>query len=239
MDFCHLATLTLLLFSSTLSFSQEQQTSAKKPLIRKIDADNYTIGKVSLNKKTQEVSFPAISNGQDDIIEFVLVNDFGKTHETLFISEIKASSLNIAMKLIHYKESKELFMMFGKDGQPLNQLHEEPPEIKKAARFDIFVRWKDGEKENELHVNQLIKNGDTEQAAKIKPYIYNGSYLVEGNFMADISGDIIAIFTNPTSLANFSNEGRSDDTQWTPMMKLLPKKDTPVTLIFRKHKATQ
>ena len=160
-----LATLPLILLGNTLSFSQEKKAEAKEPLMVKIDADNYKIGKLTLNQKTQEISFSAISNAEDDILEFVLVNDFGKTHEALFVTEVKASSLNIAMKLLHYKPSKELFMMFGKDGQPLHTLHQESPEVKQAARFDIFARWKDQDKEQELHVNQLIKNGNTEQSA--------------------------------------------------------------------------
>lgn len=225
------------IFTCSLIFAEQQNEKATKPLIEKIDEENYKIGKVSFNKKTKEIFFLAKINEIGDILEYLVVNDFGKTHEALFITDIKASNLNVALKLLGYKESQELFYMYDEDMRPLDKLHDVPEDVKKAARLDIYASWKGEDGKKNVHVNQLIKNDNTGEHAKIKPYIYNGSYLLDGNFKADLSGDIIAIFTNPGSIANFSNEGNDDDTIWLAMTKQLPKKETVVTLTFKKHNA--
>ena len=224
-----------LTITACLAFHLPLSAQEKKPVIEKIDEHNYTVGDVKLNKETQEIAFAAVLCHPDSIIEYLLVNEHGKIHEALLITQVRPSHLNIAMKLLGYKESKELFKVLDSQRIPTQQYHQESKAVKKAARFDVLIQWQDDGKQHSHHINELIYNNVTKKHALIQPYIYNGSYLTRGNFEADMTGDIIAILTNRAAMANFSNKGREDDTIWQPNPKYIPKPETPLTIIFKKH----
>jgi len=232
--------LTLILFHTVtfMTSAQEVKPEVKKPKIKieKIDEHRLAVGKVTIDKKAQTLSFPASLGNPEAVIEYLIVNQHGKTHETLFLTETQPLHINIAMKLLGYKPSKELFPELDDELVPTGKMITETYEVKTAARFDIFVEWNDGKSDRSHHINEFIYNSVSKKAAETLPYIYCGSYLIEGAFQADIDGDLVAILTNPAAIGNFSNEGRNDDTIWYPNTKRLPKKDTPISLVFKKHK---
>ena len=220
--------------SSAPADSDKQNPSA--PLIKKVGDHAFEIGKIKFNDKTKEIAFPVSLGSPDSIIEYLMVNEQGKIHETLLITEIRPLHLNLALKLLGYKESKELFRILDKDYIPTEKFHQEPEEVKKAARFNIFLEWQEGEEKRSHHINEFIFNSVSKKHAKLEPYVYGGSYLLEGRFKADLSGDLIAIFTDRGAIANFSNKGREDDTIWLPNKERLPKPNIPLTVVIRKHK---
>lgn len=189
-----------------------------------------------INQKNREISFPVELSPAEDIIEYLLVTEMGKIHETLLTTDISPLHLNIAIKLLGYKESKELFRVLDADYRHTDQFHEEDEATKTAARFDIFLNWDENGENKEYHVNHFIKNTVTKKHARIQPFIYGGSYLLNGRFKAEMTGDIIAVFTDRGSIANFSNEGHEDDTIWYPNSELFPPADTKLTLTIKPHK---
>lgn len=220
--------LTLL---SAIPIAQAEEKPQAQEKIVKLSENKYQIGLVTLDKSAGEISFEAETGTPESIIEFVLCTEKGKLHENLFTTKADPLHLNIALKLLGYKESKELFKII-KDGTETEKYHQVSDDIKKASRLNIFVTLGKETK----HLNQWIYNKKTEKTAKELPYIYCGSYLTEGKFEASQTGDIIAILTSRGCLANFSNEGRLDDSIWFPNPKLFPKEPTKVTLTIKKHK---
>lgn len=207
----------------------------QKLVIQQIDEDNYKIGAIKLNKKTKEISFAAEIGNPQDIIEYLLVSQHGKIHESLLTTKIRPLHLNIALKLIGYKESKELFRILGEDFMMTDKYHQETADTKKAARFNIFISWKKDGTEHSYHINELILNDTTQKHAEIQPYIYGGSYLRQGRYQADLTGDIVAIFIDRGAVANFSNKGNDDDTIWFANTKRLPDADTKLTITLKQH----
>jgi len=225
------------LFLITTSYLSAQTLGKdEKPVMTEISENKLQIGKLVLDKKEKEITFSATLGNPDSIIEYLLVNDFGKVHEALFVTEVRPFDLNLALKLLGYKESKELFRVIGEDFMPTELFHDENEDVKIAARFDLFASWNEGDKTKKIHANELILNSISKKHAKVLPYIYGGSYLLEGRLKSQMSGDIIAIYTDRGAIANFSNEGREDDTIWFPNIKRLPKDSTPITLTIKKHK---
>ena len=182
--------LSFLLCSAPLLLGDEP---TKKPEIKQLNANEYQIGKVSLNKKTREITFGAGVNLVDRPLEYLLVNTKGKVHEALFLTDISPLNLNIAMKLIGYKGSKELFEIVDEDYLPTGKFHEVPDEIKKAARLDILVQWEADGKTNTVPINDLIIHSTTTKPMAPGPWLYHGSYMHEGQFKAEVNGDIFSI----------------------------------------------
>ncbi len=211
------------------------EAEQQKLIIQQIDKDNFKIGGIKLNKKTKEITFAAEIGNPQDIIEYLLVSQHGKIHESLLTTKIRPLHLNIALKLIGYEESKELFRILGEDFMMTDKYHQETADTKKAARFNIFISWKKDGTEHSYHINELILNDTTQKHAEIQPYIYGGSYLRQGRYQADLTGDIIAIFIDRGAVANFSNKGNDDDTIWFSNTKRLPDADTKLTITLKQH----
>ncbi|MBT8044337.1 MAG: hypothetical protein KJO79_05245, partial [Verrucomicrobiae bacterium] len=124
-----------------------------EPLVKKISPSTYQIGRILINKETRKITLPASTKitDPDSIIEYLLVHENGeKVHETLLVTPAEPTHVNIALKLLNYKESLELFPIIKEDGTPTDKYPDVPDEIKKAARFTIQVTWKDGQKEKTL-----------------------------------------------------------------------------------------
>jgi len=224
--------------------SQTQDTPSKPSMdvrndIKQLDKNTIQIGELKLNKKEQTITFPAKVLLVDQPIEYLLINPHGKAHEALLITNLRPLHLNVAMKLLHYKESHELFQKVDDQHIPTGEWIEESDEVKKASRFHLYVSWEQNGKQKSAHINDLLMNTQTEKPPPHSPFIYNGSYIFNQSFKADENGDIIALFTDKSSVANFSGKGRDDDSIWIPNKKIIPEIATKVTLTIRKNKTKE
>ena len=206
-----------------------------KPLVKKIAPQLYQIGVISFNKETREVYIPAQTNITDPsaVIEYLLVHSNGeKIHESLLTTAADPTHINIALKLLDYKESQELFRLRDAKGFFTEKYPIVADDIKKAARFEIFITWKDEQKEKTIPVTDWIYNQATEQNMITVPWIYNGSFIHKKAFNAKLTGSIITIYPNSGAIANYSGDDRSDDSLWTPS-KNTPEEGTSVKVTLK------
>jgi hypothetical protein len=61
-------------------------------------------------------------------------------------------------------------------------------------------------------------------------WVYNGSRVVEGTFLARRDGSLVAIISDPDALINNPRPGRDDDEIWRVNDKLTPPAGTPVQI---------
>ena len=117
--------------------------AGKAPLVpgevRKIDEDHHIVGGVTLRKSTRGISFDARVNQTGGLIEFLLVTEKGKTHESLFSCTVSPTDLNVAFKLLGYPSSPELFEILAPDHRPTGNYPKVPEEVKNGARLAITV----------------------------------------------------------------------------------------------------
>ena len=217
----------------------ESETSVRaaqpEPLVKKISANTYLIGKVRLNKDTREIILPAQTNitNPDTPLEYLLVHLNGeKIHESLLITEADPTHVNIALKLLNYKESPELFRLPRADGTPSEKYPVVPADIKKAARFGVHLTWKGDKGKQTFPVTQWLQNRVTKKPMPETPWVYNGSYIHEKKFHAKLTGNILTIFPDMGSIANYPGQERWDDTLWLPAPNI-PQEGTPVTLTLK------
>lgn len=198
----------------------ESETSIKpQPLVKKISEDVYSVGKITFNKKSREISFAAQTNIVDPEtpLEYLLVHSNGeKIHESLLITEIDATNLNIALKLLNYKESFELFHVSREDGTLDEKYYVVADDIRNAARFTIHVGWKKDDTDQSPPITQWLQHRITTKPMATTPWVYNGSYVHNNKFAAQRSGCIFAIYPNQGAIANYPGPDRDDDTLWLP-----------------------
>ena len=223
--------------------AEEKPASPEKPEVIKTGETTHRLGQIDFDQKTRQISFPVTVNMTESTeypLEFILVHEKGKIHESLLRTTINPVHLNVALKLLRYQESQELFQLLDKDFRPTGKYPEVPEETKAAARVDLFLQWKDpGGAEKKLPLNGLVLHKPTARSladlAPALPWVYNGSYVHEGVFKARVNGNIIAIFEDNSCLFNLPHKDRALDTVWFPHTKRLPPVETPATLILQPH----
>lgn len=216
----------------------DQPVVPVEPAVKELDGDRLQIGDVIFNRKTREIRFPAkVNMAGGELLEFALVHVNGKVHESLLMTETSATSINLAFKLLRYPASSEFYAIIEKDGTMSNQFPEVPADVKAQSRVDIGVEWKDGDKTRTAKLNDWISHGSTgEQMPAADPWVYGGSGIHDGKFVADMTGDYIAIFLSNAALINFSGKDNNSDEVWLPFPKRVPPEGTNVTIVITPHK---
>lgn len=229
-----LPSLLLVAASATIAARpQEEPANPATGEVRRIDEDRFLVGGITLRKSTREISFDATVNQAGGLIEFLLVTDKGKIHESLFSCAIRPTDLNIAFKLLGYPTSPELFELTGPDHRPTGKFPEVPEEVKSGARLAISASWQHGGGTTVRPVNELVKNTSTGSPMPSGPWLYTGSLIHQGVFRAEATGDLIAVFSNPTAMVNYPGDARTNDEVWSVNPGTVPAKGTPVRITIQ------
>ena len=251
------ATVSLAIAANPASLSAQDKpadgTPAEKPAsenpakpsdalskIKKINDSQYQLDKVIIDKMKRTISFEAeaeIVNAKDltevNSVEYVVVTPQGKTHETLFVTEARPLHLNIAFKLLGYKENKSLFRVF-KGNFPTKEYQKTSDADKAKSYFTTTISWKDSKTGktqsqdlNDLLITAYTKKSFREEGVK---WSYGGSFLHQGKFAAEINNDLISILTDRGAVANYVGKNGEDGDIWLPVTEKLPAKGTKVTI---------
>lgn len=210
----------------------DQPMAPLKPSVEKIDESHFRIGTITFDQKTREIRFPGKVNMIEGLLEFLLVHENGKTHESLLTADISPTQLNLAFTLLRYPPSRELYALPNDHGGASNEFPEVPAEVKTAARIAIDLEWKEDGKLRRLPVNDLIQHTVKTTSMPTGPWVYGGSEFSDGKYAPEISGDVIAVFTTNSALINYPGEDDNNDDVWIPYPKRVPAIGTDVTIII-------
>ena len=207
---------------------------AKSP-VQKLDDFRYRIGGVTLDQRSREIRFPAkVNRTAERALEYLIVMPQGKTHESLFVTEVSPTHLNLAFTLLRYPASPELFYLLDAKGEMTEQHPVVPAAVKTAARIDIDVEWDDHGTTRRLPVNEWIQHVVKTTAMAAGPWLYTGSEISDGQYLPEITGDLAAIMIDQSAMINFPGPD-NDDNVWCAYPQRVPPADTPVTLIVTPH----
>lgn len=227
--------LVAALFSVAQICAAQESTPVKntQPQIRDLGDGFYQVGGVKLDKNARSVTFPAAVQMNDGLIEYLLVTRTGKTHESMFVTEVEPFHLHTAMLLLGAKGGPR-----GKgELQPSGQLNAATLAHTAALKGDnvfIVVKWKNGGAEKHVPAEDFVLNDKTKRNAPRGPWTYNGSGFFDGGkFAAQIEGSFVAIVTDPTALINNPRAGRDNDAIWLVDPAKIPPKDTPVEIVIQ------
>ena len=199
-----------------LTGSSPAQIATNAPRIRQLSPGVFEIGQVRLDKTSRAVTFPAVVNMTNAIVEYLVVTAQGKVHESLLRTYAVPKDIHVAMLLLDAKGS-------GANVVPPDPLKEIP-----GDPVNIEVTWNEKGKTKRVLAEKLIFNTDTKTNLSPGPWIYNGSFIENGMFMADPEGSIISLITDPFALVNNPRPGRDNDDLCEVDSKSVPPLDTPV-----------
>ena len=217
----------------------DQPVEPVKPTVEKLDDTRYRIGKVVFDKKNREVRFPTKINMVEGLLEYLVVHQNGKVHESLLTTDVSPTQINLAMTLLRYPASRELYPLPSETGGASNNYPDVPADVKAGARVAIDVEWEDNGRTRRNPVNEWIQHAVKTTAMPPGPWIYGGSEFFDGKFVPETTGDISAIFVSPAALINYAGDDNRDDTVWLPYPKRVPAEGTNVTVIISPYSSTK
>ena len=186
------------------------------PGIRQISPGVFEIGKARLDKATRCVTFPAVVNMTEAIVEYLVVTGDGKVHESLLRTHTGPKDIHVAMLLLDVK------------GAGTNMVPADPSKQIPGDPVRIEVSWKEKGKTKRVPAEKLIFNTQTKTNLSPGPWIYNGSHVEKGVLLADPEGSIASLITDPFALMNNPRPGRDNDDLCEVHSKAVPALDTPV-----------
>lgn len=195
--------------------------------LKQVGPELYELGGVRLDKRQKAVSFPAMLNMREALVEYLVVTSSGKTHESLLRTDIQPYHLHLALLLLGVKGA-------GTNSFPENALRPIP-----GDKVNIEVSWNADGKKKRYRAEELVYNRQTKSAMSRGSWVYNGSQMVEGIFVAQQDGSLISLVTDPDALINNPRPGRDDDDNWQVNSIALPPVNSPVqvTITVEKTKA--
>jgi len=192
---------------------------APPPLLM-ISPGVYEMGGCRIVKNENRLEFPAEVNMDKGLLEYVIVGNSGKVHESLLRTAISPYALQISLLLLGVEGSMNPLAAQGEARTP------------QGDRVKIQVNWQDKGKEKKVPVEQWITKGD--KPVGVIPWVFTGSVVMGGVFMAQAEKSIVALFHDPIALIDHQlAEGASDDI-WQVNSVSVPPAGTPVTVVIEK-----
>ena len=206
-----------------------------KELVKHLGGDDYAIGEIRFNRATKEVKLPGVLNMTDGLIEYVLVHEDGKTHEGLLTSPAGPFELNVALLLCGYKPDAWMFQQEGGDPPPKQILAHAAG--MKTSLATVDVTWEIDGKPITKPVESLVETRDPETGKKesitAREWVFTGSYLYEGDFMAELDGSFVSLRSDKSALFNNPRRGYESDEIWFPATDNMPAEGTKVEIVIK------
>ncbi|MGA1863828.1 MAG: YdjY domain-containing protein [bacterium] len=219
--------VVICLCSILISITHADSPSIKDPLdkkssIQQIGPDKYEIGNVILDKNKREIFISGSINMQNGLVEYLACHEeVGKLHESVLKMDAKPSDIQVALLLLGFKNDNNL-------------KYQGDPTIPEGDSLDIFAEWELPDKNKKrVRAEELVFDKQNNKTMQRTHWVFTGSQIVDGQYMADTDGSIIATFRDPFAIINNPLPSGADDTIYFSNDKLLPPKDTQVQLIIK------
>lgn len=190
-------------------------------LLRPTGSNTFALGPVELDVRERRVSFPAVVNMEAGLIEYLLVTTSGKTHESLLRTDVAPHQIQLALLLL------------GARGAGTNAFPDSPTQPLPGEPVTLELVWTQAGQPKRVRAEQAVRDRRRRSPAAEGPWVYTGSRVVEGVFVAELVGSIVAVMEDPDALINNPRPGREDDENWEIQPGVMPPLETPVRVVIK------
>lgn len=169
--------------------------------------NDVKLGTVRIDAAQRAISFPAEVNQRVGLVEYLLVHESGKVHESILRTKVGAQDFHAAALLFSEASTNK---------------------APKLTVKDIEISWAEGEKKKIWSAAELILDKDHRRALGKTKWTYRGSRLVDGVFLAQRDGSLIAIMEDQDAVIDQGTPEAANDENWEPMTDRLPAIGTAV-----------
>lgn len=213
-----------LIFIFTLLYSNKDENKTQFPTMQKISDSKYLFGQVLLDQKERFLEFNATTNQTNGLIEYALVHEDGKTHESLFRTKVRPQIIHACLLLLKIPVEQRFFT---------NLWAEKPSVIDfSKSSIDTKVFWEENGTSVSTSLENLALNSKNQQTLKEGVLIFTGSKKIEETYLAEMSGSIIAVYADEEAVINSSDHDSNNDDVWLANGKEMPEIEVPVKVRF-------
>jgi len=195
------------------------------PVIRKIREGVLRVGNITVNKRGRYVTVKGEVNMQEGLVEYLACSPRGKLHESVLKLNVDPFYLQIALLLIGLEPGNKPLARQGDPGTP------------DGDPVEIWVTWAGKEKKMIKHrAEDLIFNKAAKKTMGQTDWIFTGSQVIRGRFMAQVEHSIAATYHDPFAIFDHPLPTGSDDRLYYVNSEIVPPKGTPVTFVVKSKK---
>lgn len=190
--------------------------------VAKIGENRYRLGKIEFDSKTREVRVPVVVNMREGgPVEYLLVHEQGKVHESVLATAINPLHLQIVLKLLRYRTGfGDVFNRL----LPEDLLEKEGGDAAdRGETVAFFFTPNEGEP---IPAYELVVDGENAEAMEAGGWTFTGSVVEDGTFMAEAEGSIVAIYLDPLAMFNMTRDGAHIDSRWGARTSAIPELGT-------------
>ena len=219
----HFLILAIFAFSEhPFLFSQDQNSSL--PEITKLEDGRYAFGDVLLDREARTLELPGISNQVNGLVEYGLVHEGGKIHESLFRTNVRPQIIHAAFLLLKQKPI---------DGFFENLWSENPQKLRFPKDcIGVEVIWDSNGTQKTDPLENMVINQTNKKGITPKSIIFTGSKVIEGTYMAEISGSILAVYADEDAILNSGDIDSDNDDVWIANENTMPPLESRVRIRF-------
>ena len=195
------------------------QAQSKFPSIERVNEGLFTFGDITIDQVRRIISLPAVCNQTSGLIEYGLVHDNGKLHESLFRTAVQPRLIHASLLLLKEKPAKNFFSRQNTTSK--NRL------------FDIVIEWDENNTKVCRSISLMILNQTSRNLLQAGKFLFTGSKKVEGQYLAEMDGSIIAIYQDFRATINNTDTGTEFDDVWLANLPQMPPLDLPVTICLQ------
>lgn len=239
---------------------------AAKPAAKKLDAIGAELQKafaaqgIHVDLERGLCTFPALVHVREDLLEYLIVNPHGQEHESMFLTDVVPSTLNVA-----------LLALGAVPGRNARLEKRDPPPTPEQVRngdsgyevrapegdgFYLYAAWKTEGETYLYRVEDLVLDRSTGQSMRRHKWVYLGSRMVVTRsdapggkdpatppgeaFAADMEGNLVnvALFEEGNTLITAALPECLKQTIWMTNFWIVPPRDTPVEIVFSRERLT-
>ena len=219
-SFCAVGITTSTLWSQAQDTLQEQQ----EPSIVKLSEGVYKVGAVIIDRTQNEIRVEGEVNMQRGAIEYLACARGGKLHESVLVIDVKPYELQVALLLLGLEPGGNLE-------------YQGDARTPQGDSLEIRVQWDEKGAMKKHRAEDFVFNLAEKRAMTPTPWIFTGSKIENGVFVANVERSLVATYHDPYALINHPLPTGADDTVYKVNETLVPKKGTPVTVVVKSLKS--
>ncbi|HMO50236.1 MAG TPA: YdjY domain-containing protein [Kiritimatiellia bacterium] len=178
-----------------------------------------TFGSVQLDPGHRAMMVSGYVNQVEGAIELLACGPGGKVHESVFVLFAEPADIHAGLLLLGFTH-----------GEPMAGLGEGPP---RGDSLILDVEWDaDGQTVRE-RAERFVFDFITQRPARHGAWIFNGSMVEDGYFLARAEESLIATYWDPWAIINLQSEAGADDERLGVNRSVVPPRLTPVRMIIR------
>ena len=206
-----------------------EDNSTALPKIVKAGDGLYRFGDVVIDRGSKKISFPGVTNQVSGLVEYGIVHNSGKIHESLFRTKVSPKIIHTSLLLLKLKAAEGFFE---------NLWAEKPKKVDYSANLvRVTVSWELNGTKYEESLEQMALNHKDDQPIEGNSFVFTGSRIIEGTFLAEAGGSILAVYGDEDSIINSSDHDSSNDDVWYGNKAKMPPLECPVTIRFHLPRA--